>query len=581
MIITVEGTLNNNNNAAALIAALAPASVLEREKKVLILQLMNDNAENVETYLIGKQYLNMTLDETAIDINDGMDALLVYMDNPNISPTIFSECTRSMVQSSTKNLFDVAASSRKADFEQEFLALQENIATFLHNAQVPYNLVFILLPSNNPALCEAVLEYSDINIICVPQGPGDTFTPGKNNLFVCADFDPMSKFNAKSLAKHYNTKRIYQLVSCTGYHDALAEGTVLNFISTNYQNTRTDIYYDFSTELNHLIDAILGKDLHLEPDTSTLKDRQVQEEHVAARTTIGTQEPATERVTINAHSGAINESTFEQVDDIVPDKNETISNDALSMDMFTEESLDDSSLDSNVSSYSTPDKNTPSENDISNDISDFELDTSESITLPHVDFESDTPSTAKDISSMDGLETVNLLSDDDIFGNVSEVSDIEKTEALSFDTTSLNETEQLTESLTETETLFETETLSDTESLSETELLEETESLTETEDISMPPLQEAPVAPKSSGIAGLFKKLQYDDATVPVDPFDYVNPAAQQTNLQSAEPLDMESEPINESRIPDDIWDFDMEELNNTEPLNFEENLNQTENLNF
>ena len=294
MIITVQGTQDGRHSAAEITAALSCLGIAKHKKRTLILQFTDRTTKSAENYLIGRSLRNESLiqDVSLPDLSIGMDALCVHMSG-SFSAEIFDECTRHLVNSNVKNLYDIAICSRKDTFEKELIVKEQKskdgdedsfLQSMLKTAGSVYDLVYCLVPGDNQAICDLILPLSDVNVMCVKQGRREPVNPGKGrNIIAVADYCPGSMFHDKAIAKEYQVKKVCRLTHNVSFNDACADGTVLSFMQKNMSNKPGDSNYYFSFYLNQLYSAITGKNTE-EEDTEIRKfiyDGGTEEEPLA------------------------------------------------------------------------------------------------------------------------------------------------------------------------------------------------------------------------------------------------------------------------------------------------------------
>lgn len=270
MIIGVQGTHYGNNEAVKVLNALAVMGVIKDQNSTLILQFTNKTRKSAEKYLIGKTLQNESLiANTSIpDITVGMDALLAQALGAESSEKFYSGVSRVLEANGTPNVFDIVISSRKESFERELLNKQQKSATQDHDyfeillkmASQVYKMVFILMPSKNQPLCQELLKFVDINLICVHQGNVEPVTHGgKQEMYIATDYCSGSAFNSKTLAQMYGQKIIYGCMHDIAYNDACANGTALEFLKQNITSTKDSRSYPLIHNIEILYNAITRK----------------------------------------------------------------------------------------------------------------------------------------------------------------------------------------------------------------------------------------------------------------------------------------------------------------------------------
>ncbi len=271
MIIAVQGTHYGNNEAVKVMNALAVMGVAKDQLTTLMLQFVNKTRKSAEQYLIGATLKNESLiqDTSVPDISSGMDALCNHMLGVDDDAKFFSEVSRSLTTDQhTRNVFDITASTRKPSFEKEILNKQQKshaqdkdfLEVLLKSADNTYKMVFVLMPSKNQALCQEILKYADVNIICVHQGEKEPVTHGgQREMFVATDYCSGSMYNSKTLAQMYDQKIIYGCMHDIQYNDACACGKALSYLSDNMSATPKSAAYNLIHNIEILYNAIMRK----------------------------------------------------------------------------------------------------------------------------------------------------------------------------------------------------------------------------------------------------------------------------------------------------------------------------------
>ncbi len=273
MIITLQGTFNSPNHANELLAALSVLGYAQEQKKTLVLQFTNKDEESVENLLIGGSLRNESLisDTSIPDVSLGMDPLVAK--TRGYDKDVFSSTTKAMVSTKRPNLFDVAYCSRKESFEEELLSREADIETrnadetgiienILTAADEAYELVYVLVPSDNRKLAHKILEFADVSLVCVRQGREESYIKtvkgDSKTIIVADDFSFGSKYNSKTMAKIYGVPTIYALIHTVAFKDAVADGTVLSWINRTRGCQKSDPSYDFIHNIELLYNFIVG-----------------------------------------------------------------------------------------------------------------------------------------------------------------------------------------------------------------------------------------------------------------------------------------------------------------------------------
>ena len=272
MIVTVQGTRKGLNHANELLAALSVMGYALEQKKTLILQFTNKTDDSVENLLIGKKLRNESLitDTSIPDVSIGMDPLVAK--TSGYDDKTFSQTTKALVLTKKTNLFDVAYISRKESFEEELMSKEVDLAkkgeqagvieNLLQGADSVYDIVYVLVPSDNRNLAKTLLSFADVSIVCVKQGHAENYIKAEDStakeIIVAGDFDFGSSYNSKVMAKIYGVPTIFGLIHNVGFKDACIDGVVLNWINAQRQCGKTDPAYDLIHNIELLYNTGVG-----------------------------------------------------------------------------------------------------------------------------------------------------------------------------------------------------------------------------------------------------------------------------------------------------------------------------------
>ncbi len=288
MIITVQGTHYGNNEAVKVLNALAVMGVAKDQLTTMILQFTNKTRKSSEQYLIGKTLRNESLvqDASIPDISSGMDALCAHVLGQEENSKFFSEVSRSLVLQQDRNLFDIVISSRKESFEKEIINKQRRgrfavdeeeeevndkdyLENLLESINDVYKIVYVLMPSKNQPLCQELLKYADVNIICLHQGNMEPITHGgRRELYVITDYCAGSMYSSKAVAQMYDQKIVYECMHNIQYNDACANGTALDYLRENINADEKSAGYSFIHNIEVLYNALMRKTGRKTADTN-------------------------------------------------------------------------------------------------------------------------------------------------------------------------------------------------------------------------------------------------------------------------------------------------------------------------
>ena len=295
MLIGVQGINGNNNGAVGIASSIAGFLALNHNRKTLILQFLNNSADNAENSLLGNQRrIEICSDEDVQDGDEGMDYLFNRVEGSKLMDKDFTNACIPIIEK-INHLFDVASITIDSKLDSTLLAkMEENedniVSRLIKSAAgdsdseeigIYSNIIFIIEPSNEE-FAKKMNEFTDYTVYCVPQGfalANVKITDKKKEIIVVNDFDMDSKFNIKTMKKEYSVKKIYPVVHNVGYKDALLAGTLASFIKRNRECTKEDKNYWWYQSITDIVTFVSGKEKEQERlSTKSLEKEEVVKE---------------------------------------------------------------------------------------------------------------------------------------------------------------------------------------------------------------------------------------------------------------------------------------------------------------
>lgn len=256
-----QGTNEANNDVAGAVSIAAVMSAAKYNRKTLLIQMTNMHFQNAENMLIGKKKEESQIKLETFRLEDkGIDALVRRADTTKkLTKEHFDMACEPLLK--YENMLDSATVTKKEDFEINLTVKDARV--ILKYATDVYDNVFILLNGQNTAVMQELLELSDVYVTCFSQSPNKEIfnsVSGKRALKVVTDYDTTSAYNTMSIKKLYGDKKIYLIPHNSGYRDAYLDGTLLQYILKNMNNTSEDSNYMFMKHVTDLMDGIMGKE---------------------------------------------------------------------------------------------------------------------------------------------------------------------------------------------------------------------------------------------------------------------------------------------------------------------------------
>lgn len=258
MIITVQGYNKKANHAEQVTAILAGMTAYQTGMKTLVLQLVNNRSNTVESMLTGIQETEKLIGSgKSLFAEEGMDALLRAADSGKLLKEDFDQYCTAMMK--IENALDVCGISKASSLEETLLNenKMENVRSLIESAKSVYDIIYILAPTNNEILSEKINAMADKAVYCIYQGESQKKPMhGKINYCIVSNFDSDSQFSIKYMQKTLGKGRWGNIPYCTGCSDAARSGNLLRFIRQNRNDGREDANYRFSENVKSIVASL-------------------------------------------------------------------------------------------------------------------------------------------------------------------------------------------------------------------------------------------------------------------------------------------------------------------------------------
>lgn len=271
MLITVQGSRDKWNSSPSVVGVLATLNAVSLGRKTIILQFIDKNPN----YCIEKMMYHT--EESAIEfstLTNGIDALIRHREGGRASKDTFEDYCKPLL--SQDNLLDIAESSNKMEFTREMESFDRKNAIFglIEDAKHIYDDIYVLLSPMATTANAEITEKADVNIVCVPQSKEKLQHKTAKTRIVVTDYDNTSMYAIKYLQKHHGVKNIYVMPHNIGFKDAKIGGTLLEFITKNKNDDKSDINYNFITCMYQLLSSVTGTEVVVKQDYEDLINKK-------------------------------------------------------------------------------------------------------------------------------------------------------------------------------------------------------------------------------------------------------------------------------------------------------------------
>lgn len=268
-IFTIQGYNGKNNKSKDVAATLATASVY-RDKRNLLLQIIDYDYIGCENILLGgvakdigktnerKQVLR---EHTVGD--DGMDAIFCLIDKDRMKRTDFEHYCIPLItdKHNAERKVDIAKISKNSSFLKQAARKVDEVEAMVDAASNFYDNVFVLLSAQDTPLNQRVNEIADKSVYCLAQG-NDIMaqTYGSQIVYVITEYEPTSYFTLTMERKYFckNGEHIFKLSHNVGYRDAIKRALLFNFIRDNHVTDEDDVNYIWSRDVDAIMDYLIA-----------------------------------------------------------------------------------------------------------------------------------------------------------------------------------------------------------------------------------------------------------------------------------------------------------------------------------
>ena len=268
-IFTIQGYNGKNNKSKDVAATLATASVY-RDKRNLLLQIIDYDYIGCENILLGgvakdigktnerKQVLR---EHTVGD--DGMDAIFCLIDKDRMKRTDFEHYCIPLItdKHNAERKVDIAKISKNSSFLKQAARKIDEVEAMVDAASNIYDNVFVLLSAQDTPLNQRVNEIADKSVYCLAQG-NDIMaqTYGSQIVYVITEYEPTSYFTLTMERKYFckNGEHIFKLSHNVGYRDAIKRALLFNFIRDNHVTDEDDVNYIWSRDVDAIMDYLIA-----------------------------------------------------------------------------------------------------------------------------------------------------------------------------------------------------------------------------------------------------------------------------------------------------------------------------------
>lgn len=309
MIISVHGTAGGKRSSAPTLTLLASLTMLQRNKKTLILPLCR-NVKGMDLELL--MDANMRIDRESSSISgvyeftdNGVDAFFRQTSAGRLTATHFDDYTVGMAK--IKNYLDITPPTSQPDFEYMLESAEDDIQMLFNAANQVYNYTFVLVNSKNKVLTSMIDKMADKIILTIRQGKTEELPWSEEDdkelraksFFVIEDYEKESAFDVGVIKKGYRTKNLFTIPHNVQYRDAIAGGSVLQYALKNAKTESTDYNNALSESVRKLMDAVSGKasDEEEEEDLEKLlEDKEKTKEPVKEKESISENDVKTRKI---------------------------------------------------------------------------------------------------------------------------------------------------------------------------------------------------------------------------------------------------------------------------------------------
>lgn len=250
MIISIRDAEKKLIDGAKVVSMLAGITSVGNSKKTLVLQFTPPTEDSVLNVLTGKAIKENEIMSMYAFSDDGLDGMAIRAENADLTKEHFDECATPVLEK--ENMLDVLKPTKSEKYRE--VLSDEVFENILKGSRKVYDYIYVLIPNKDPALVEMVTQYTDEDIILVPQGEKVEVDLSNGKTILCVkEFEAASKFDYTSLKKRYGVKKLYTVPYNVSFRDAVTTQTVLDYILINKKIIKEDDNFSLFHSINTLI----------------------------------------------------------------------------------------------------------------------------------------------------------------------------------------------------------------------------------------------------------------------------------------------------------------------------------------
>lgn len=251
MMISVRDANGNTKNAVMATAMIAGITSIGRSKNTLILQFTPAGEISVLDMMAGKAIRRNTLKSVYNFSDDGFDGLSIRAESNVLTREHFDACVTQLLDKD--NMLAVLKPTKNERYRDVQSA--EIFSNILNGAKSVYEYIYVILPSDkeDKKLVSMVKEYTDEDLIIIPQGPKVDVQTDKKTKLVVINYEPASKYSISSMKNAYGVKQLYTIPYNVSCRDARISEALLDYLLLNRKDMRTDDNYVLFSSLNTLV----------------------------------------------------------------------------------------------------------------------------------------------------------------------------------------------------------------------------------------------------------------------------------------------------------------------------------------
>lgn len=275
MMISVRDSKGNTKNAVVAAAMIAGITAIGKSKNTLILQFTPAGEISVLDMMAGKAIRRNTLKSVYNFSDDGFDGLSIRAESNVLTKEHFDACVTQLLDKD--NMLAVLKPTKNEHYRDVQTA--EIFSNILNGAKSVYEYIYVILPSDkeDEGLVSMVKEYTDEDLITIPQGPKVEIQTDQKTKLVVINYEPASKYNISSVKNAYGVKQLYTVPYNVACRDARISESLLDYLLLNRKDMRTDDNYMLFSSLNALVSRYVTNKEEDEEEELEIMEQPVKE----------------------------------------------------------------------------------------------------------------------------------------------------------------------------------------------------------------------------------------------------------------------------------------------------------------